>query len=829
MGKSMTLNSWSAERDDEIRQLLRRRFKIAAIGVAAPLLVLTGIAILFLNANRAGNAFAEALFELETAIWSVETEISHAAVLEEVRVEQLASARQDFIRLLKVYGALRAADPDGVDDDDDEQGSAETFNQLAAIYQQFGVEPNAELARFDFDGGEMPEVLEEIWEAYESEGGKQVTEGQTSLETGVAWFILASAPIFFQEDPSAQDLAAGVRATFQVSNHVIGDQMKELSAALVEYSETTAAAPVYVVFAISLLVLAAMLIVRFRVLKPTESEISAIQSEMSAARIRAQESDRSKSEFLANMSHEIRTPMNGVIAMSELLVGTKLDEQQKVFAETIHESGRALLNLINDILDFSKIDAGKLELDIQPLDVRRIAQDPGRLLSMVANHKGVELLARVGHDLPQQVMGDEGRLKQVVINLANNAIKFTDHGQVLVDISRIEAGDPYAASADGPSLKVAVQDTGCGIPEADVARVFEMFTQVDGSYAREHEGAGLGLSICKGLVELMGGRIGVESELHEGSTFWFSIPLVSAEAAEPDAFAVARLEDTRVLVVDDNESNRLILHELLDAWRMDESAVSSGREALRKLTTAANRNRPYDLVILDHHMPGMSGGQTLQAIRETAEIADIPVILLSSMDLAPSELDSGGHMPEACLSKPVASSELFDRIAAVLSDANGKQAESAKAAAERMAATRAAASDPVDGAFLVLIVDDNIINRRVAGAVLNSLDTQFREAVDGVEAATTYADLRPDVVLMDVSMPGMDGYEATAEIRRIEAELDLPRAYIVGLTAHAMPGDREKCLEADMDDYLAKPLSGEALEDICRARKAVRDGAKSAA
>ncbi|MCH8166844.1 MAG: response regulator [Proteobacteria bacterium] len=517
--------------------------------------------------------------------------------------------------------------------------------------------------------------------------------------------------------------------------------------------------------------------------------------------------ERAKSEFLANMSHEIRTPMNGVIGMSELLATTRLTDRQGMFVDIIRASAGSLLSVINDILDFSKIDAGQMTLDPQPFVLARIADEPAHLVAHLAEKKGLELLVRVQPDLPLTVIGDFDRMRQVVTNLLGNAVKFTKSGQVVIDVSGAErAGD----GARVLSLRVEVRDTGVGIPADEQRKIFGKFSQVDGSTTRLHQGTGLGLSISKGLVEMMGGEIGVRSVTGEGSVFWFTVALPVTEAAGKAARVPVDIAGMRVLVIDDNETNRFILHELLAAWGMEDAAAASGPEGLRRLTDAAAGGRPFDIVILDHRMPGMDGAEVLRAIRDTSAIAATPIVMLTSIE------DSGAagvyHKlgAQGYLVKPAPASQLFDTMIDILGE-RAAAGGSARPAPGPGAATTAALTGVLTGApddgVDILLVEDNEVNRVVAEEMLDDAGFSHVAAGNGAAALETFAKAAPKVILMDISMPVMDGYIATRRIRAIEAELGLPRTPIIGLTAHAMQGDRERCLEAGMDDYIAKPIS----------------------
>ncbi len=530
-------------------------------------------------------------------------------------------------------------------------------------------------------------------------------------------------------------------------------------------------------------------------------------------RSRALAAERTKSEFLANMSHEIRTPMNGIIGMAELLNRTQLDRKQAMYANVIIKSGHALVTVINDILDFSKIDSGQLELDPAPFKLNEAVNDVTTLLSANAQEKGIELIVRVQPDLPEMVVGDAGRVRQILTNLLGNAIKFTEFGHVLIDVSgTVRAG----ANPPMVDLVFRVDDTGIGIPADKLETVFEKFSQVDSSSTRRHEGTGLGLAISKMLVEKMGGRIWVDSVVNRGSSFFFTLPLpIHGDTVRRHQVPVD-LTGKRILVIDDNAVNRAILQEQLSSWRFEESTAATGMEGIARLAQAAVSGRPFDLVILDYHMPGMDGAAVATAIREMAALDGLPIIMLTSVDQPVeggffSRLGIQGH-----LVKPATSSRLLDLITTVLQEAPRHHEAATEAAAEQPAAAdgdRPALPAPAAGPRRVdvLVAEDNEINRAVVEQILAGERLGITMACNGVEAVARFKADRPRVVLMDVSMPDMNGFEATQAIRAYEREQGLAPTPIIALTAHALKGDRDMCLDAGMDDYLAKPVLPEDL------------------
>ena len=563
------------------------------------------------------------------------------------------------------------------------------------------------------------------------------------------------------------------------------------------------------------------------------TELKQREEALRRAEQRAVLADRAKSEFLANMSHEIRTPMNGVLGMAELLARTQLDVKQKTFTDIIVKSGNALLTIINDILDFSKIDAGQMVLDPMPFNLAESVEDVAALMSTRANEKDLELIVRVDPALPSVVVGDVGRLRQIVTNLVGNAVKFTDAGHVLVDVS--------GTVRDGTvSLRVAIEDTGIGIPEDMIAQVFEKFSQVDASSTRRHEGTGLGLAITSRLVALMNGRIGVESRLGEGSTFWFEIDLPVGAALEGQRFVPMDVTGARVLVVDDNAVNRSILMEQMSAWGFDACAASSGGEALAVLAETARLGLPVDCIVLDYQMPGMNGADVAARIRAMPSIDDTPVIMLASVDqpLGGRQYRDLGIVMQ--IIKPVRSNALQEALLAEIrrrrtargADVPGRPEPSPPAGdverpsapatlpAEAMptltparAAPASAGHEPVGWAshLDILVAEDNEVNQLVFAQILRETGYTFEIVGDGELALEAWRGMRPSMILMDVSMPRMSGLEATAAIRAEEGEGE--RIPIVGVTAHALKGDRDRCLEAGMDDYLSKPISPRTLRE----------------
>lgn len=778
------------------RAFLRSRYWAATAAILLSLAVSLSIVFVELQRLRGNSNHFMAFVQLIEAESQFEVEIvrarleSEQGALSAAQRQQLQATYRD---LVSAFTALRYADEDSVETGEEEREEAEeeAWDEIA---RALAVDAEASAAALKLQQDQMPSELEEIWEAEED-------SSEDSLEDMIGELIEEAYPIVQSEGRIAGALLESVQAIEALSVEAIRPAFEQATQAIRDSSGGSASFAFLVLLAAGIAVGLVALGSAVLVYEPMLRSILQSQDWVLAERDRAIASEQVKRRFLAVMSHEIRTPMNGVMGFANLLLGTRLTAQQQEFVETIQSSGASLLSLLNDILDFSRMEAGSLELELEDFAIDDVVADVITLLGAQATAKRLELSGYTDPSLPETLRGDPGRLRQILVNLVGNAIKFTDSGTVAIEVK--QEGIPRAGERE---LLISVSDTGSGIPEDSVGSIFESFSQADTSATRSFEGSGLGLAICKELAGLMQGEIGVESTPGKGSTFWVRVRLkdVVPPAETLRHSLKADLTGKRLLVVDDNAVNRRIFKLQLEGFGAEVGLVADAKSALTQLTEAARAGRPYHLAVLDRMMPEVDGMELCKMIKAQPQFLGLPLILASSGIDAARDGEILGF--DASFPKPVLQSTLVRTIHDLIS---GREAEQAAARLEAGdSAEPSAAEEPLAKARL-LLVEDNSVNQRLVATRLTQAGYSVDIAADGVEAVQAAQRLPYDLILMDIRLPVMSGVEAAQRIKSLDnVNAQCP---IFALTANAMKGDREEYLAAGMTEYITKPID---LDDL---------------
>ena len=811
---------------------LRIRLVIATTLMAAIVIASAGISVANIRATQTFSNFAIAYGNLGKSLADLEINLAISNWAGSAATDE---ARSDFYRSLSYYLAIQsndAVDVTQMEARGDED--LEAYAELRRIARDRHIDFTNIAAEWGIAGRKIPDALSQYWESEDvsaEEGGRKAVVDnieaapdagmeKPAIESLTAHILLMILPVVDNE-LGDEERARAIRSFADVARRELApliDAVAEEMDAQIRYSQMRTINGVLVIAAAGLILVA---LIAFGIFMPLERRVLKYiikeRAELETARSKAVAADKAKSEFLANMSHEIRTPMNGVIGMAEVLLSTKLDVRQRELASIIVTSGANLITVINDILDFSKLEAGKLQLSASDFNLRRTINDVGELLNARAIAKDIEIVVQYAADLPEGVRGDEGRVRQILNNLVGNAVKFTDKGHVHISATGVRLEDKVR-------LRIEISDTGIGIAEDDLPRIFEKFHQVDGSKTRKHDGTGLGLAICKDLIELMGGSIGAKSEPGKGSTFWIEWTAPVSENVEKIArSSVPSFDGVRVLAVDDNPVNRSVLKELFEAWTIRAEIVSSAYEAMNALRESQEKCDRFHLILTDYHMPEVDGDEFVRRIQADPVFADIPVIMLSSVDLGFVKDKKVAGAYAAWMSKPIRASRLMDAMADALN--RGTATKLASIAAPIAAAEKTANSAPSadielkianDSRPLILVAEDNVVNQLVIKALIDEKKFRMIIVENGLRACEVFVSARPDIVLMDLSMPVMDGYEAVKTIRRIEREKGWEETPVIAATAHVLEHDRDQCRFAGMSDFIGKPIRKPELDRTIR-------------
>lgn len=787
--------------DSITREYLRKRYWTAKIAILAALLVCVIGGWSVVESLQSDAHFARAFSQLTEATHHLRAEVARAVRQNSADTSHTQDERQGadnhlnqaFEELAIVFTAIRSADPDGVQDEDDENEIESDEGRWDLLAHRLFEDLDEKISHIDLSDGEMPDSLAEIWEA-------GVGNDSPELEELIGSVLEFAAVIIEADDKNGEESRSAARALEELVSGQISPVFHTIAPIIDDELTSGASLILYILLATAFAVVCALIFNTFVIFAPLERAVVDSQRALTQERDRAIAAEEAKRSFLAVMSHELRTPMNGIMGFANLLMNSKLDERQKDYAETIYSSGESLLGLLNDILDISKIEAGSLELEESDFDLKDVVKSVVNLMGPRAYTNRLELSTYIDPNLPRCLNGDAGRVRQILLNLVGNAIKFTPSGAIAIEVTENSKADETTRE-----IRIAVTDTGVGIPADKLEDIFKRFVQVDDGSDRKYEGSGLGLAICKKLATMMKGEIGVESTPDQGSSFWVTLRLGEADfmARRQVEAKPQELAGRRVLVVDDNALNRRIFKLQLTSHDIEVELAPDARSAMKRLSEAENNSQSIELAIIDHMMPETDGIALAKLIRDNPALRDMKLILSSSSGMT-TDHQAGVLGFDASCPKPVHQDKVLAIMQRLLSTAPEAD-RSLRAPEPPEPATNLVGADaPRPDAQRILIVEDNATNQRLAMTVLTASGYAVDAVADGSEALRAVQTLPYDLILMDIRMPVMGGVEATKRIRA----LDLPVAGcpIIAMTANAIRGDREEYLEAGMNDYISKPI-----------------------
>lgn len=783
------------------REYLRKRYWMAKTAIVAVVFLCVVVGWSLVGSLQSDAHFARAFSQLTEATHHLRAEVQRAIAQngnspssssEDVTARP-TNLEYAFEELAAVFTAIREADPDGVTNGDGPAAIEDAEAHWDQLAHNLFENLDEEIIRLNLVDRKMPARLAMIWESGTGREGPE-------LEELIGKVLELSAIIVAAEDKSGVTSLSAARSLEQLVSNQVSPVFHSIAPIIDDELTSGASLIFYILLATAFAVICALIFNTFVIFAPLEKAVVDSQRAITLERDRAIAAEEAKRSFLAVMSHELRTPMNGIMGFTNLLQHSDLNEKQRDYADTIYTSGDALLGLLNDILDISKIEAGSLELEETDFDLKDVVKSVVNLLGPRAHTNRLELSTYIDPDLPRCLNGDAGRVRQILLNLVGNAIKFTPSGAIAIEVTENQTPDEGIRE-----IRIAITDTGVGIPAEKLDAIFQRFVQVDDGSDRKYEGSGLGLAICKKLAALMGGQIGVESTPDQGSSFWVTMRLSDADSTARRMVETKpeELVGRRILVVDDNALNRRIFKLQLQSHNINVELASDARSAMKLLSEAQERDQAFELAIIDHMMPETDGIALAEMIRAESALGNLKLILSSSSGLTADQQARVLGFDATC-TKPVHQDKILDIMLCLLSGPRLDAAPDNREPTPPSVSNIVEIDNAKDPARRILIVEDNAINQRLAMTVLTASGYTVDAVADGREAVRAVQALPYDLILMDIRMPEMGGVEATKHIRSLE--LPVSSCPIIAMTANAIRGDREEYLAAGMNDYISKPI-----------------------